>query len=69
MLLYKFKRVVIGENKTFMGAEDLLREHGVEVEVQQNLECIGMMESFIREKPQLWNEDIGVEDDCNEQKA
>lgn len=69
MLLYKFKRVVIGENKTFMGAEDLLREHGVEVVVLQNSECIAMMETFIREKPQLWNEDIGVEDDCSEKQA
>ena len=62
MLLYKFKRVVIGENKTFLGAEDLLRSHGVEVVVLQNQECISMMENFIQEKPELWNEDIGVDD-------
>jgi cytosine deaminase len=61
MLLYKFKRVVIGENQTFMGAEDLLRSHGVEVVVLQNPECVSMMESFIRERPELWNEDIGVD--------
>ncbi len=64
MLLYKFKRVVIGENKTFMGAEDLLRSNGVEVVVLQNEECIAMMENFITERPELWNEDIGVE--CND---
>ena len=61
MLLYKFKRVVIGENQTFLGAEELLRAHGVEVVVLQNTECVDMMEAFIREKPELWNEDIGVE--------
>ena len=44
MLLYKFKRVVIGENRTFMGAEQLLREHGVQVVVLQDPECIAMME-------------------------
>lgn len=61
MLLYKFKRVVIGENKTFLGAEDLLKEKGVEVVVLQNEECIAMMEKFVTEKPQLWHEDIGLE--------
>jgi cytosine/creatinine deaminase len=59
ILLYKIPRVVIGENKTFMGAEDLLRQHGVEVVVLNNSECIDMMEKFIAEKPELWNEDIG----------
>jgi cytosine deaminase len=59
MLLYKFPRVVIGENRTFMGAEDLLRSHGVEVVVMDNAECVAMMEQFIRDKPTLWNEDIG----------
>jgi len=59
MLLYGISRVVVGENKTFMGAEDLLRQKGVTVEVLQDAECIRMMEAFIRENPILWNEDIG----------
>ncbi|CAM9614818.1 unnamed protein product, partial [Ectocarpus fasciculatus] len=61
ILLYKIPRVVIGENRTFMGSEDLLRENGVEVVVMDNLECITMMGSFIKENPALWNEDIGEE--------
>ena len=59
ILLYGIPKVVVGENKTFMGEEDLLRSRGVEVEVVQDPACIEMMESFIREKPELWNEDIG----------
>ncbi|CAE7524287.1 FCA1 [Symbiodinium microadriaticum] len=59
ILLYKIPRVIIGENKTFMGAEDLLRANGVEVVVLQHAECIEMMENFIAAKPELWNEDIG----------
>ena len=60
ILLYKIPKVIIGENKTFMGAEDTLRAAGVEVIVIQNEECIQMMEDFIQAKPELWNEDIGV---------
>jgi len=60
ILLYGIPRVVVGENRTFMGAEDLLRAKGVEVEVVQDARCIAMMERFIRERPALWNEDIGV---------
>jgi cytosine/creatinine deaminase len=60
ILLYGIPRVIIGENKTFMGEEDLLRSRGVQVDVLQNDECIGMMRAFIEEKPELWNEDIGV---------
>jgi cytosine deaminase len=60
ILLYGIPKVIVGENKTFMGEEDLLRSRGVEVEVVQDPECIRMMEDFIRDKPQLWNEDIGV---------
>jgi cytosine deaminase len=52
-------RGFIGENKTFLGAEDLLRQKGVLVEVLQGAECIEMMASFIKENPALWNEDIG----------
>lgn len=59
ILLYGIPKVVIGENKTFMGEEDLLRQRGVTVEVLHNAGCIRMMEDFIREKPALWNEDIG----------
>lgn len=59
ILLYGIPKVVIGENKTFMGEEDYLRSKGVEVEVVNNLECYQMMQQFIQEKPVLWNEDIG----------
>src|SRR4051794_1168248 len=60
ILLYKIPRVVIGENKTFMGEEELLKSRGVAVEVLQDLRCIELMRRFITEHPQLWNEDIGV---------
>lgn len=60
MLLYGIPRVVIGENRTFMGAEDLLRSRGVEVVVVDDRDCIRMMEDFIAANPTLWNEDIGV---------
>ncbi|MDD2707484.1 MAG: nucleoside deaminase [Verrucomicrobiae bacterium] len=60
ILLYKIPRVVIGENKTFMGEEELLRSRGVQVEVLQDQECVTLMEEFVRDKPRLWNEDIGV---------
>jgi len=60
ILLYGIPRVIVGENKTFMGEEELLRSRGVHVEVVQDARCIEMMKSFIRDKPQLWNEDIGV---------
>ncbi len=59
ILLYGIPRVVIGENRTFMGGEDLLRSRGVEVIVVDDQECIRMMEDFINENPELWNEDIG----------
>jgi cytosine/creatinine deaminase len=58
-LLYRIPRVVIGENRNFMGAEDLFREKGVEVFVLDDAECIQMMAEFIRKHPDLWNEDIG----------
>jgi cytosine/creatinine deaminase len=60
ILLYGIPRVTIGENKTFMGEEELLRSRGVTVEVVQSDECIRMMEEFIRKNAKLWNEDIGV---------
>jgi cytosine deaminase len=62
MLLYKIPRVVIGENRTFLGAEDLLRQHGVEVVVLDDAECVQMMTDFIAAHPTLWNEDIGEPD-------
>lgn len=60
IMLYGIPKVIVGENKTFMGDEDLLRSRGVEVEVVQDPDCIRMMEDFIRQRPELWNEDIGV---------
>lgn len=62
ILLYGIPRVVIGENRTFLGAEDLLREHGVEVIVLDSHECTQMMTDFIEARPSLWNEDIGEPD-------
>lgn len=59
ILLYGIPKVIIGENQTFIGAEDLLRENGVEVIVLNDKECIKMMEDFIKDNPNLWNEDIG----------
>jgi cytosine deaminase len=59
ILLYGIRRVVIGEHRTFMGEEDLLRSRGVEVVVLDDDECVAMMEEFIAAEPQLWNEDIG----------
>lgn len=59
-ILHRVVRVVIGENKSFMGAEDLLRSKGIQVVVVHDTRCIELMESFIRERPDLWDEDIGV---------
>lgn len=59
ILLYGIPKVVIGENKTFLGEETLLESRGVSIEVVNNSECIALMESFISENPKLWNEDIG----------
>jgi cytosine deaminase len=60
ILLYGIPHVIVGENQTFTGEEDLLRSRGVRVEVVQDARCIRMMEQFIAEHPELWNEDIGV---------
>lgn len=60
ILLYGIPHVIIGENRTFMGEEELLRSRGVRVEVVQDEECIDLMTSFIRDFPGLWNEDIGI---------
>jgi len=60
ILLYGIPRVVIGENRTFLGEEELLRARGVAVEVLQDPRCIEMMAAFIRQNPRLWDEDIGI---------
>src|SRR6478609_408874 len=62
ILLYKIPRVIVGENRTFYGAEDLLRARGVDVVVLDSDECVAMMTDFIAAQPSLWNEDIGIED-------
>jgi cytosine deaminase len=60
ILLYRIPRVIVGENQTFMGDEQLLRDRGVTVEVLQDSRCAELMRRFIHEHPELWNEDIGV---------
>ena len=60
ILLYGIPRVVVGENTTFIGSEELLRSKGVVVEVLQELRCIQLMTEFIARHPTLWNEDIGL---------
>jgi creatinine deaminase len=59
IVLYKIPRVVVGENRTFLGAEEYMRANGIQVDVVHDEECIRMMEDFIRTNPHLWNEDIG----------
>jgi len=59
ILLYGIPKVVVGENRTFMGEEELLRSHGVNVVVLQEKICIDLMREFIATRPELWNEDIG----------
>src|SRR5438105_12583484 len=61
ILLYGIPHVIVGENRTFMGEEDLLRSRGVRVDVVQDEQCIRMMSDFIAAHPELWNEDIGVD--------
>jgi cytosine/creatinine deaminase len=60
ILLYGIPRVVVGENRTFMGEEDLLRARGVEVVVLQDDRCVALMRRFIAENAALWNEDVGA---------
>jgi len=60
ILLYGIPRVVVGENRTFLGEEELLQSRGVIVHVLQDATCIGLMTEFIDAHPELWNEDIGV---------
>lgn len=59
ILLYGIPKVVVGENRTFMGEEELLRGRGVDVEVLQDPTCVDLMHRFIENRPELWNEDIG----------
>jgi creatinine deaminase len=61
-IMYKIKRVVVGENKTFVGGEEYLRSRGIEVVVLDDEECRQLMEKFIKEKPNDWYEDIGEEE-------
>jgi cytosine deaminase len=58
-LLYKIPKVVVGENHTFLGPEEMLKARGVEVEVMNDTKCLERLETFIREHPDLWHEDIG----------
>jgi cytosine deaminase len=59
ILLYGIPKVVVGENQTFMGEEELLRSRGVDVQVRQDPACRQLMQDFIARRPDLWNEDIG----------
>lgn len=59
ILLYGIPKIVIGENTTFMGEEDLLKSRGVTIEVLNDKTCIDLMTNFIERHPELWNEDIG----------
>ena len=59
VLLYGIPKVIVGENTTFQGPEEYLRQRGVDVKVLNNAECIEIMEQFIEENPILWKEDIG----------
>ncbi|MEM9881291.1 MAG: nucleoside deaminase [Planctomycetota bacterium] len=59
-LLFRIPRVLIGENRNFLGAEDLFADRGVDVTVMDHAGCVAIMERFIAEQPDLWNEDIGV---------
>lgn len=61
ILLYGIPKVIIGENQTFLGEETLLRSRGVQVEVVQDAACVDLMRGFIASRPELWNEDIGVD--------
>ncbi len=63
ILLFKIPKVVIGENRTFSGPEALLRSRGVTVDVLDDADCINLLQDFIREKPGLWGEDIGLHED------
>ncbi len=59
-LLYKIPKIVIGENETFQGPEAYVRSRGVELKIVKDETCLALMRKFIKEHPELWNEDIGV---------
>ncbi|KGF66340.1 nucleoside deaminase [Pseudomonas lutea] len=59
ILLYGIRKIIVGEHETFMGEEELLKARGVEVDVLHDPVCVGLMQQFIADKPELWNEDIG----------
>ncbi len=59
-LLYGIPRIVIGENRTFRGPEDYVRSRGIQLEILEDSDCIELMQAFITQHPELWNEDIGV---------
>jgi cytosine deaminase len=59
-LLYGIPRIVVGENRTFRGPEDYLRQRGVELVIADDERCVALMREFIARRPELWNEDIGV---------
>jgi len=61
ILLYRIPHVIVGENQTFVGEEELLRSRGVRVDVIQDPSCVQLMRAFIDAHPELWNEDIGTE--------
>lgn len=59
IVLYGIRRVVVGEHRSFLGEEDWLRSRGVTIELVDDAGCVALMERFMRERPELWNEDIG----------
>ena len=63
-VLHRIPRVVIGEHETFLGREDWLNQEGVEVLLAEDERCKELMRAFISERPDLWNEDIGVPPEC-----
>ena len=60
VLLYRIPRVVVGENQSFRGPENHLRSRGVSLEIVQDSECVRLMKDFVEQRPELWNEDIGI---------
>ncbi len=60
ILLYRIRRVIVGENRTFQGPEAYVRSRGVDVTVVDDRTCVGLMKEFIHLHPELWNEDIGI---------
>jgi creatinine deaminase len=60
IVLYKIPQVIIGENRTFMGAENYMRSEGIDVEIVDDAECVALMRAFVDAQPTLWQEDIGI---------